>query len=184
MTWESKRIVNPHDFKFCPKCGHRLRVREHDGVPRLICEHCGFIFYQNPVPAVGAILVEDGKVVLVRRKFEPKAGDWSLPAGFIEFGETLKEALVREVKEETNLDIEVGELFGAYSAMDDPRTHVILVLYRGKIIGGELRPGDDAEEAGFFPLNALPPNIAFSCHAYALEQVRRELEGGGPSAKA
>ena len=177
MHGRPDRIVNPHDFKFCPKCGHFLQVKEHDGVPRLVCERCGFVFYQNPVPAVGAILVENRKVVLVKRRFEPKAGDWSLPAGFIEFGESLKEALLREVKEETNLDIRVGKLFDVYSAMDDPRTHVILVLYRAEITGGELRAGDDAEEAGFFPLDALPPNIAFSCHAYALEQVRRELAG-------
>jgi len=175
---DSSFVANPHDFSFCPKCGGGLEVREHDGVPRLQCGRCGFVFYQNPVPAVGAILLREGNVVLVRRKYEPRAGDWSLPAGFVEYGEHHKEALVREVKEETNLDIRIRQLFDVYTAMDDPRTHVIIILYLADIVGGELRAGDDAVEARFFPLDDLPANIAFSCHRYALEQVKQRLASG------
>ena len=172
--WHHSHIVNPHNYAFCPKCGNTLQIRHSEPVPRLQCQACDFIFYQNPVPAVGAILVRDNQVLLVKRKYEPRIGDWSLPAGFVEFGETLKDALLREVKEETNLDIRVGPFFDVYNAVDDPRNHIVLILYRGEIISGELKPGDDALEASFFPLDKLPSNIAFSCHVFALQRLRQE----------
>ncbi len=98
------------------------------------------------------VLVENGKVLLVRRKFEPHAGMWTLPAGFVEADEDAANCAVREMKEETNLDIEIARLFNVYSAFDDPRTAVVLVLYLGKRVGGELRCGDDACDARFYDL--------------------------------
>ncbi len=177
--WHDSHVVNPHKFSFCPKCGNPLQIRSSEQVPRLHCQACDFIFYQNPVPAVAAILVQNKKVLLVKRKFEPRIRDWSLPAGFVEFGETLKDALLREVKEETNLEILIGPLFDVYSAMDDPRNHVVLIVYWGEILSGELKAGDDALETSFFPLDQLPHNIAFSCHTFALQQLRERLLRSG-----
>jgi ADP-ribose pyrophosphatase YjhB (NUDIX family) len=173
--WNNSTFVNPHDYKFCPKCGENLSSNTIDGFSRLQCISCEFIFYQNPIPAVAAILLQDDKILLVKRKYEPKAGAWCLPAGFLEFSESMKEGLVREVKEETNLDIKVGELFQVCDARDDPRSHIVLVVYRGEIINGNLKPGDDAIETKFFPLKELPKNIAFSCHAYAIESICDEI---------
>ena len=164
------------DYRFCPRCGSSLEKRFTEGRDRLVCTRCGFVFYQNPLPAAAVILERDHKVLLVKRKFEPRAGAWTLPAGFIEQGEGPEACAIREATEETNLDIRLGGLFGVYSGMDDPRQHVLLVVYRGIIEGGEMRPGDDAEEAGFFTYQALPKDIAFESHRQILHALRRENE--------
>jgi ADP-ribose pyrophosphatase YjhB (NUDIX family) len=152
-----------------------LQEKLVEGRDRLICEQCGFIFYQNPVPAVAVILQRDEQVLLVKRKFEPRQGTWSLPAGFLELGETPEECAIREAKEETNLDVEVGSLYGVLPAMDDPRSQVVLIVYRANIIGGEVHPGDDAEDAQFFQLDNLPPDISFTSHRKVLSALRKEM---------
>jgi ADP-ribose pyrophosphatase YjhB (NUDIX family) len=173
--WNNSTFVNPYDYKFCPKCGHHLSQKKIEGLFRLQCKSCDFIFYQNPIPAVAAILIKDNKILLVKRKYEPRAGAWCLPAGFLEFSESMEEGLVREVKEETNLDIRVIELFQVCNARDDPRSQIVLIVYKGKILDGELNPGDDAMDAKFFPLNHLPKDIAFSCHWEAIETIREHM---------
>ena len=96
------------------------------------------------------------------------------PALFhVEFDEHVAACAVRETKEETNLDIRLDGVFGVYMALDDPRTSVVLVLYKGTRVGGELRAGDDAIDAGFFPLDQLPGGIAFLAHKLALADLRR-----------
>ncbi|RMF87638.1 MAG: NUDIX hydrolase, partial [Planctomycetota bacterium] len=100
------------------------------------------MFYENPVPAAGVIVFDDaGRVLWVRRAMEPRRGLWTLPAGFVEYDEHVTECAVREAREETGLDVEITRLFGAYMAMDDPRTHVVLLLYLAHVTGGELRAG-------------------------------------------
>ena len=169
--------VNPLNFQFCPKCGSSLAHKfiEQEQTERLICEDCSFIFYINPVPAVAVILMRDRNVLLVKRKFEPRKGMWSLPAGFMEFGETTQQTAIRETKEETNLNIAVKELFGVFPGFDDPRVHVVLIVYWGDIINGQLKPGDDASEVFFFPLEELPENIAFSAHREILEMLTNQM---------
>jgi 8-oxo-dGTP diphosphatase len=170
--WNDSTYVNPQNYKYCPKCGGELTVKLIEDTPRLQCKSCEYIFYQNPTPAVAGILVKDKEVLLVKRKYDPKAGDWCLPAGFLEFGESLTDGLIREVKEETNLDVKAGELFQVCNAMDDPRYHVVLVVYWAELLNGNLKPGDDAIEAKYFPLAELPKEIAFTCHMEALEKVK------------
>jgi len=161
------------DYRFCPKCGGNLVERLREGRRRLVCGRCGFVFYRNPTPAVAVVLMNNRReILLVRRKFEPRAGDWTLPAGFIESDEDIERAALREVKEETNLDIQLGEILGVYSGFDDPRNPVLLVVYRGQILGGDLQPGDDAVEAAFFPLDETPANIAFQTHKKVLENLK------------
>lgn len=168
-------------FKFCPKCSARLKMKELDHKPRAICPECGFVHYANPVPAAGVILVENGKILMVRRRFEPRAGLWSLPAGFLESDEDIRECAVREMKEETNLDVRIERLFNVYSAFDDPRTITLLVVFTASRIGGELRCGDDASEARFFDLDSLPEEIAFRAHRSALDDLRKESQLTEPS---
>ena len=167
---------NPKNFHFCPRCGAHLKEENHHGRIRLVCPKCEFIFYQNPVPAAGVILLPGNSVLLVKRKFEPRAGMWSLPAGFMEYGETVEETAVRELKEETNLDIKLTRLFGVYTGCDDPRNQAVLIVYKGEIVGGELRPGDDASEVNFFLLTNLPKNIAFEAHRQVLEELSQKLD--------
>ncbi len=166
---------NPKNFHFCPRCGARLKKENHHGHTRLVCPKCGFIFYQNPVPAAGVLLRRNHDVLLVKRRFEPRAGLWSLPAGFMEYGETVEETAVRELKEETNLDVVLTRLFGVYTGCDDPRNQAVLIVYEGKITGGQLRPGDDASDVRFFPLDALPKEIAFEAHKRVLDALKEEV---------
>jgi len=130
------------------------------------------VFYQNPAPAAGVILIEGDEVLLVQRKFEPRIGGWTLPAGFVEYDEHVEECAVRELKEETNLDVELTGVFNAYMAMDDPRVRVLLLLYMGKRVGGEVKAGDDASDARFFPIDQLPEPIAFRAHVQALADIK------------
>ena len=165
--------VNPRNFKFCPECGNNLvkKFVKQEQTERLVCQSCNFIFYINPIPAVAVILINNQEILLVKRKYQPRKGMWSLPAGFMEFGETTKQTAIRETKEETNLDIKVKELFGVLPSFDDPRVHVVIIVYTGEIVNGQLKAGDDAEEVKFFPLNELPKNIAFTAHRRILERL-------------
>lgn len=162
-------------MKFCPKCANALAKRNLDGHDRLVCPSCGFVFYRNPAPATAALIELDGKVVLVKRKYDPRKGFWTLPSGFIEFLESPEACLLREVKEETDLDVEITGLFGVYSGNDDPRTPVVLVVYNTLVKGRELKAGDDAIEIDTFSLSDLPP-IAFRAHSQILEDYRKSLE--------
>jgi 8-oxo-dGTP diphosphatase len=158
------------DFRFCPRCGGALTHKQMGEHRRQVCSACGFVFYQNPVPAVAMIIPRGDKIVLVRRAEEPYRGHWCLPAGFMELNETPQQCAVREAKEETGLDIRVRELFGVYAGQDDPRARVVLIIYLVEMVAGELRAGDDASEARLFGPDELPEEIAFRSHRQAIGQ--------------
>ncbi|MDF1543748.1 MAG: NUDIX hydrolase [bacterium] len=157
-------------YKICPRCGASLEAREIDNHIRMVCpsDECGFIFYQNPIPAAGAIIVENDSILLVKRSHPPRIGDWCIPAGFMEWKEHPSRTAVRELKEETGLEVRLTELFEVYSGNDDPRANAVLILYLAEIIGGKMEPGDDAQDVRFFPFSELPDNIAFVAHVQAL----------------
>lgn len=155
------------DYKFCSQCGGRLEEKLIDDKTRLYCPACGFVQYLNPIPAAAVTIVQDGRILLVKRAVEPRKGLWSLPAGFLEIDESVEQCAVRELKEETNLDVELTGLLAVYSVFDDPRYICLLVVYSGKILGGELKCGDDASDAKFFPPSALP-EMAFRVHRRAI----------------
>lgn len=157
-------------FRFCPVCGGRLSARLLDGHRRRACPACGFIYYRNPTPAVGVLLARRGRLLLVRRKYPPYPGLWSMPAGFMEYGESPRECAARESFEETGLRVKPGELVGVYSGCDDPRTHAILIVYRATSFSGRPRAGDDASEVGWFPLDRLP-RLAFRAHLRAIRDL-------------
>ncbi len=172
------KLVEARDFKFCPWCRAILIERKLDGRRRLRCPDCDFIWYNNPIPAAGAIIQDSGRLLLVKRKYPPKAGDWSLPAGFMEYDESPVECCIREIEEETGLNIEITRLFWNYKGGDDPRSMVVLILYLAQIVRGELQPGDDAIEVEFFGMDNLPANIAFSAHRKAIADYRVFLSSG------
>jgi ADP-ribose pyrophosphatase YjhB (NUDIX family) len=172
------KLVEARHFSFCPWCASKLIFDDCDNRERLRCPNCEFIWYHNPIPAAGAILNQDGRILLVKRKYPPRAGEWCFPAGFMEYDESPMECCIREVKEETGLEIKITGLFWVYSGHDDPRSHAVLILYLAEIIGGELASGDDAEDVEFFDPTAAPDNIAFQAHREAISDYRRFITTG------
>ncbi|MEW5993258.1 MAG: NUDIX hydrolase [Candidatus Zixiibacteriota bacterium] len=163
-------------YRFCPLCSKRLRVGEIDGRHRVYCadDACGFVFYQNPIPAAGAIVVQDDRVLLVKRAHPPRMGWWGLPAGFMEWKEHPEQTAVREVQEETGLRIKLTSFFEVYSGEDDPRTNAVLIVYLAEATGGTLQADDDALDVRFFHFDELPDNIAFQSNRQALaDYIRR-----------
>ncbi len=172
------RKNNFNGYRFCPWCAEELLRREMDGHVRLVCSKstCGFIFYHNPIPGAGVIIYTEKGMLLVKRAHPPRVGSWCLPAGYMEWAESPKEAAVRETKEETGLIVEIDSLFDVYSGDDDPRTNAVLTLYEAHIVGGKLEAGDDALEAEFFQLDNIPEDIAFVAHHQAIADLRSRVE--------
>ena len=111
----------------------------------------------SPKVTVDGIIFQEAKILLIYRKNEPFKGKWALPGGFVEYGETTEEAVVREVEEETGFITEVKSLLGVYSNPErDPRGHTISVVYILDIIEGDKKAGSDADKASFFMIPDLP----------------------------
>jgi 8-oxo-dGTP diphosphatase len=164
-------------FRNCPRCASPMVLTDYDHRTRKVCPDCGYVDYHNPAPAAGAVVVKDGKLLLVKRAAEPYRGDWCIPAGFMEWDESPRHCAERELKEETGLDIVAGRVFEVYSGTDDPRTNAVLILYFCEISGGAPEAGDDAAELGFFGVAEIPPNIAFLAHRQAIADLLREFPG-------
>lgn len=119
--------------------------------------------YRNPALTVDTIIIDDNKIVLVKRLNDPYKNHWALPGGFVEYGEKVESAAIREAKEETGLDIELDKLVGVYSdANRDPRGHTVTVAYTAHIVGGKLQSDSDAKDAKFVSIDSLDfDNLAF-----------------------
>ncbi len=149
---------------YCPRCGMAMETADVGGRAREVCPTCGFILYRNPVPGAGVLVEMERGIVLVQRGQPPFVGWWALPAGYIEADESVEQAAVRECKEETGLDVELLELFGVYSFPEGPVQSGIIIFYRARPVGGDLRAGDDAQDVGVFPPDGLPEPLAFRTH--------------------
>jgi ADP-ribose pyrophosphatase YjhB (NUDIX family) len=135
--------------------------------PRLVCAACGQIAYVNPRLVVTTIpITDDGRVLLIRRGFEPGRGLWAQPGGFLEVDETVTEGAVRETVEETGLDVVPSEIVGLYARLE---AAVIVLVYEARIVGGEARTGPEALEIETFAPEDIPwPEIAFRTTWWAL----------------
>jgi len=165
----------PEEIVYCPKCAAPLITRPVGDKLRRACPACDFIHFTDPKVGVGVFVVQDGKVLLVRRRMEPGRGKWSVPAGFLDYGEDPKVTAVREAQEETGLIVVVDGLVDVYhnppGQGGPPRRGgaSIFILYRAHVAGGRLQAGDDADAAEFFALDELP-EFAF---ASARDAIRR-----------
>jgi ADP-ribose pyrophosphatase YjhB (NUDIX family) len=140
----------------------------------LLCPHCGKPVerYRNPFPTVDIIIEIDDRIILIRRKNPPYG--WALPGGFVDYGESLEQAAIREAKEETSLDVQLTSLLGAYSEPNrDPRQHTISTVFRAKAQGIP-KAGDDAKDIGLFSKDNLPENLAFD-HSLILKDYFKNL---------
>lgn len=156
-------------FSFCPKCGNRLdrRLIETEDRPRLICQGCRFILYENPKVVVGALPIVGNKVMLLRRGIEPRYGSWSYPGGFMELDESVEEAAIRETHEEMNLEIRIDRLLNVYSR---PGIGIVTVIYLATVIGGEPRLTSEAIEIQAFAPEEIPwHDLAFPTTHQALQ---------------
>ena len=163
-------------FRYCPQCGVRLAAV---ATPPLRCGSCGWTFYPHPELGVNVVVLWEGKAVLIRRGIEPLKGSWALPGGFVTYGEEPTVAAVREVREETGLDIAIESLVAATLVRDDPRALLLVPAYLGRVTGGTLRAGDDAAEVRAFPVGELPL-IRPAYHRCQLDAAlgRRSTESG------
>ena len=147
------------DGAYCSRCGRALEPAGGGGRPA--CAGCGFVFHRDPKVAAGVVVARDGErhdeVLLVRRDHEPGYGRWSFPSGFVDRGEPVEQAGVREALEETGVRVRIDRLLGVYSGAGDP---VVFIVYAATLIEGEPTAGDEVTEVGFFSPDALP-DLAF-----------------------
>ena len=124
------------------------------GAVRPACDSCGAVVFLDPKLAVVVIVSRGGKILMVKRDIEPKMGCWSFPSGYVDRGEVVEEAAAREVKEETNVEVEPERLLGVYSS---PGGQVVLVAYAARVVGGEAEARDETQAVGWFSADELPP---------------------------
>jgi ADP-ribose pyrophosphatase YjhB (NUDIX family) len=143
---------------------------------RPVCVACGRIVYLNPIPSVAAILYREGRVLLVKRSVEPGLGLWCLPGGFIELGESLEQAVAREVYEETGLICRPYGIIDAEAVLGGYYGDILVICYAATWVEGVLCAGEDAMEAQFFDITQLP-EFAFRTHRGFLHKfLERNLE--------
>lgn len=163
----------PVEYSFCPRCGGELesrKLKSHEP-ERLVCRQCSFIFYLDPKIVAGTIFTMENRVVLLRRDVEPAMGKWVFPGGYVDRGESVREAAIRETKEECNLDVRLRSLLGVYSY---PRVPSVIVVYAGDIVGGELKAADETAEARSFSPSRIPwDELAFQSTQEALKDYVR-----------
>ena len=156
-------------MNFCSRCAAPvvLRIPPGDDRPRHVCDACGTIHYQNPKIVAGCVLEHEGRILLCRRAIEPRSGLWTLPAGFMENGETMREAAARETFEEATARVEIDDLF---SCLDIPRINQVYVMFRGRLAGGSFSPGAESLDTRLFDEAEVPwDEIAFPAITRTLE---------------
>ena len=157
--------------RFCAYCGEKLIEKPFQERNHRYCQTCDRIHYENPLPAVAALVPsQNGQLLLVKRAVEPAKGQWCLPGGFIEIDESIEEAVLRELREETGVEGKIGQLVDFFSQRSPLYGALLIFGYRVTLLGGELQAGDDAQEARFFDINDLPP-IAFLSHQRLIEKA-------------
>ena len=163
-------------WRFCPSCAGTLEMRllKRGDPERHVCTRCGQVVYQDPKVAVGTIISMDSRIVLVRRAIEPGYGKWVFPGGYVDRGEEVTAAALREAKEEAGLDIRLDRLINIYSYAGRP---LVVVVYAATAVGGELCTDEECLEARLFTADEIPwSELAFASTA---EGLREYLVGAG-----
>ncbi len=136
--------------EFCSKCGTACREELIEGYPRQVCPECHTVFYEQWKVSAGARIVQEHRLLLVQRRFEPWSGCWHMPAGYVEKGEDPRAAAERETLEETGLRISAQRIVDIYLDHDDPRGEVLVIIYDGDLLGGTLTKTAETLDARFF----------------------------------
>jgi len=142
-------------MKYCPNCGEPLTDAPHLEKMRRVCHACGFIYFRDPKVAAVVAVTKNDQLLLVKRGVSPELGKWSMPGGYIDYGEDPREAAIREVHEETGLHVQITQLIDVVGG-DGLGGASIVIMFEAEIIGGVLNPEDDAEEVAFFKDATIP----------------------------
>ncbi len=161
------------DYAYCLKCGGALERRVIKAIepPRLVCRACGFVLFLDPKVAVGTIITQGERVLLIRRGIEPGYGRWVFPGGFVDRGEVLEAAAVREALEESGAEIRISSLLDVYSSSGSP---VVVIVYVAEAVGGAIGAGDETLDARWFAADEIPwADLAFPSTTLALTAFLR-----------
>jgi len=171
-------------MKYCSQCGAEVvvTVPAHDNRERYVCPGCEAIHYQNPKIVAGCIPVWEDKVLLCRRAIEPRHGLWTLPAGFMELGETTLEAAVRETLEEANARVDVQDL---YMVINLPHVDQVYMMFRSRLLDKNFSPGPESQEVELFGAGDIPwDSLAFATIRETLRCYFRDREEGAYRTRA
>ena len=149
-------------MKFCSNCGATVshKIPAGDALPRYVCDACNTIHYQNPRMIVGCVPVWEDKVLLCKRAIEPRRGLWTVPAGFMENGETLDKGAARETLEEANARVEIGALYAVFNI---PHVNQVYLLFLAKLLDLDFHAGEESLETRLFRENEIPwDQLAFA----------------------
>lgn len=160
------------DNTYCHRCGEVLGEEFVAGALRPKCGSCGEVVFFDPKLAVVVIASQESKILMVKRDIDPMMGRWSFPSGYVDRGEVVEEAAVREVREETNVEVALDSLLGVYSRAGAP---VVLVAFAASIIGGTPQAGDEAQAVKLFPADDLPP-LPFPDDPEIIADWRRRMD--------
>ncbi len=177
-------MFKPRIFKHCPDCGAPVvyRIPDDDNRERAVCTACGTIHYQNPINVVGTLPVwgdgPEGQVLLCKRAIEPRYGLWTLPAGFLELGETAVEGAKRETDEEAGAQVEMQDLYCLMNVVSVGQIHL---FYRAKLLSPVFNPGPESLEAKLFHEHEVPwDQIAFRTVRQTLQHFFEDRKLGRP----
>ena len=165
-------------MKYCSDCGApvALKVPPGDNLPRHVCDACGTVHYSNPKMVIGCIPEWRDQVLLCRRAIEPRYGLWTLPAGFMENGETVAQAALRETLEEARARVELGEMFSVLSV---PHVSQVHIFYRARLVDLDFGPGAESLAVQLFPESAIPwQEIAFRTVSTTLRHYYADRTAG------
>jgi 8-oxo-dGTP diphosphatase len=179
-AYSEKKDADFGQFKYCPLCGTRLLLKEKGGRKRPACPNCGFVQFRNPVPGVVVVLEQDGTVLLGKRKGGFGEGKWGLPQGYIEFDEDFLTAAIREVKEETGLEVEIRSIVNVVSNLLSPRLQTLAIVLLATVVAGELCAGDDLETLEWVSLSGPLPDMAFEADVHIIERYQKKKLAGLP----
>lgn len=161
-----------------PSQGPTVRqIPPGDDRERLVCAACGFILYENPKIVVGSVVSWGERLLLCRRAIHPRKGFWTLPAGYLELGESTAEGAVREAWEEARARIEIDALLAVYNI---PRISQVQLIYRARLLGPDIAAGPESAEVGLFEWDEIPwPDLAFPSVVWSLREHRARLGQSG-----
>jgi len=165
-------------MKFCAACGQAvaLLIPAGDHLERHVCTGCGTIHYQNPRIIAGCVPQWGSKILLCRRAIEPRAGYWTIPAGFMENGEALQDAAARESMEEALARVQIGSLLAIVNVL---RAHQVHIVFRAQLLDTDFAAGPESLEVGLYEASEIPwPEIAFLSVEFALRRFLADREAG------